>query len=302
MIHYFYGEDTYRARQAVDELAGEHKARVRWLDRTDFEEKTPGEVLGRGSVGLFGRELLVIRDGGDLPAALQSEILAALERGESACVWWDRLKPDKRSAVYRKLQVRGRAFDPPSPAAAAEWLVIKAGERGGCIDGAAARELVERVGTDSWRLITELEKLLVTRERITVDDVTAVVPETPAAEIFAMLEALASGNRQQAVRSVEVLLDEGNSEFYMLSMLAYQFRTLLAIRRGIDQGKSQAAMAGADGLKSYTVQKNYSHAQRFSREYLRNALTRILATDFAIRQGKVEARTGLMMLVLKLVR
>lgn len=301
-IHYFYGEDTYRARQAIDDLALEHKARVRWLDQVDFEEKTPGELLGRGSRGLFGQELLVIRDVYDMPVSLQSDIAAALGRGSALCVLWDRAKSDKRSATCKKNQERGRVFDLPQPTEAAKWLMAQAEQRGGRLDEAAARMMVERLGVDSWRLITELEKILVTQEHVTVDYVAAAVLQGPSAEMFAMLEALTRGDLGRAVTSVEILLGEGNGEFYILSMLAYQFRTLLAIRRGIDQGRGQAEMAGACGLKPYSVQKNYSHARRFSENYLRNALTRILATDFSIRQGKVDQRTGLMMLVLGLVK
>ncbi|MFH1354206.1 MAG: DNA polymerase III subunit delta [bacterium] len=303
MIHYFYGEDTYRARREIDKLAEEKKARVRWLDRTDFEEAGAGELLGKGATrGLFGQELLVVRDIADMPASLQGDILIAVEQGAASCVLWDRGKPDKRLAVYKKLREKGREFELMSPGAAAAWLKVQAEERGGQIDEAAARELVERVGTDGWGLVAELEKLLVMRERITVSDVLAAVPEAPIAEVFSMLDALTRGDKRSAIRSIEILLDEGNSEFYILSMLAYQFRTLLAVRRGIDKNQMQAVIAKENRMKPYSVQKNYAHAQRFPVGFLRGALTRILAADFSIKQGKVDQRTGLMMLVLNLVK
>lgn len=302
MVHYFYGEDTYRARREIDKLAEENRARVRWLDRADFEDKSPGEILGRGSRGLFGQELLVLRDFTELPAALQSDVLDALDKGVTLCVLWGRTSPDKRLAVHRRFGKQGRAFDLPAPPAAAEWLVAEAKERGGQIDVTAARELVERVGTDGWGLITELEKLLVTHKKITVEVVVKTVPEAPSAEIFSMLDALTRGKKQSVIRSVEILLDEGNSEFYILSMLAYQFRTLLAVRRGIDRGQDQMTIAKEEKINPYSVQKNYIHAQRFPVGYWRGALTRILATDFSIKQGKIDQRTGLMMLVLNLVK
>ena len=143
------------------------------------------------------------------------------------------------------------------------WLMAQAEQYGGSIDEAAAQMMVERLGVDSWRLITELEKILVTHEHITVDCVATAVPKAPAAEMFAMLEALTRGDLGRAVASVEILLGGGAGEFYILSMLAYQFRTLLAIRRGIDQGQGQADIAGACGLKPYSVQKNYSHPPPF---------------------------------------
>ncbi len=299
MHYYFYGEDAYRARQAVDKLAARHQAKVRWLDRLDFEEKSAGEVLGSGSQGLFGRELTVVRDAGSFPAGLQEDVLAALEGVASAlCVLWDRGKPDKHSVFYRRLKERGRQFVLWPSAQAARWVEEEAARRGGHINTQAARQLVERVGTDGWRLSNELDKLLVSGERITARMLDDQVPEAAEAEIFSMLEALSRGEGGRALKSTEILLAAGNSEFYIMSMLAYQFRTLLAIRKGIDRGLSQEAIAKRHGLKPYPVRKNYSYARRRPAAYWRAALTRVLAADFSIKQGKTDPRTGLLMLML----
>jgi DNA polymerase III delta subunit len=100
---------------------------------------------------------------------------------------------------------------------------------------------------------------------------------------------------------VEALMARGESEFYVLSMLAYQFRALHAIRRGQEQGWGEEKIARAGGLKPYAVRKNFSHARQAPAAYWREMLARILATDFAIRRGRVDARTALLMLVLTLV-
>ena len=84
-------------------------------------------------------------------------------------------------------------------------------------------------------------------------------------------------------------------------MLAYQFRTLLAVKDGILAKQREFEIVRAAKLHPYVVQKSMPVARRWERNALLAALTRILATDFAIKQGKVEARTGLLLLVLGLV-
>lgn len=302
MVHYFYGEDVYAAREEIGDLAKRQGAAIRWLDRESLEKNGPAEVLARGSSGLFGKELIVIQDAHTLPRGLQDDLVRALEvAGASAeCVVWGRGEPDKRTGLYKKLRESGRVFAALPAREAVQWLVAEAERRGGEIESGAAHMLVDRLGGNRWRLINELEKLLLRSEHITTNIVDQAVVGAESAEIFAMLDALVRRDRRYVVRSLIALLEEGDNEFYILSMLAYQFRTLLIIRTGIDQGKTRERIISQGDLKPYAVQKNYSYAQRFSRTYLRGALTRILATDFAIRRGKVDQRTAVLMLVLSL--
>jgi len=301
VIHYFYGEDTFEARRAIDELASEEGAKLRWLDREDLESKSLVEWLGQG-VGLFGKELPVVRDGNRLPTHLQEQIWQSVEQSVASGVVWDRGKVDKRSAWYKKLRGEGKEFTQPSFGEVKEWLVLEGEQRGGEVEESAAQMLVGRLGVDRWRLTSELERLLLTAKVVTKEMVEESVPEKASAEIFMMLDALTEGDKKLAMQQVEDLLEGGESEFYVLSMLAYQFRTLLAIRLAIDHGVAQREIAREGGLKPFTVNKNYGQARNFSAAYLREALTRILATDFAIRQGSVDQRTALLMLVLSLVK
>ncbi|MEX2055227.1 MAG: hypothetical protein WD972_03515 [Candidatus Andersenbacteria bacterium] len=73
------------------------------------------------------------------------------------------------------------------------------------------------------------------------------------------------------------------------------------MRQGIDQGLSEAAIAKKQQLHPYVVQKNMPLARQFSFRELLDTLTKIMATDFAIKQGKVDPRTGLTMLTLSLM-
>ncbi len=303
MITYFYGEDTYGAWQAIIDLAREHAATLRSLDREDLEKQHLGIWLEQSSGGLFGKDLIVIRDPATFPKALQQAIAETLKKMPAALgVLWDREEVDRRAGLFKFLTPYAKEFAHLDQMALERWLAEEAKKRHVAIEPAAGRLLIERVGFDRWQLASELEKLSLQHHTITAEHVQRTVPEgSGQAQIFQMLDAMTRADAPSTMRQLDTLLTAGHSEFYILSMLAYQFKTLLAIRRGIDQGLATPAIAKEEGIHPYVVGKQLSLARSFARSQLLNNLTKVMATDFAIKQGKVDARTALLMLVVGFV-
>ncbi|MBI1833221.1 MAG: hypothetical protein HYR90_00120 [Candidatus Andersenbacteria bacterium] len=286
-MNYFYGPDTFGAREEIGRIGQKNSLAIHWLDRQQFEEKSLTEWLDNATSGLFGGELPVVRDSCEMPKAFQEQIIAAVKSKRTAhWIVWDRQKPDKRTEYFKFLKKYAQEFPALSEMELSAWL-----GKIGKIDKAGARELVMRVGTDRFSLQNELARLNLTHEPTTFANVQAEVPRRDMPEeIFGALDALSSGNTAQALTLIEKQLAAGESELYVLSMLAYQFKTLLAIKT--NQTK---------GLHPFVVEKNQPAVRRFSVGGLQEALTKIMATDFAIKQGKIDARTGLMMLIMGLV-
>lgn len=302
MVSYFYGDDTYAARQVIGDLAVREGASIRFVDQRDLGEQSLDALLGGGTGSLFAAPLFVIRDASHFPRGVQEDLTTVLARGPQAeCVVWDRGVPDRRSLVFRRLKKVSREFASPPPSSLVRFLQTEAIARGGTLHSAAGALLVERVGSDKWQLISELEKLLLLSDEVTESMVADAVLPPVEAEIFSTLDALVRGDESGVVRSVMTLLEQGHSEFYLLAMLAYQFRTLLIIRTGLDSGRAIPDLVREGRLKRFVVEKSLPYARRFSRAWLVGVLTRVLACEFAIKRGTVDARTGLLMLVLNVV-
>ena len=103
------------------------------------------------------------------------------------------------------------------------------------------------------------------------------------------------------MRQLDNLLATGASEFYVLAMLSYHFRSLFLIRAGLDAGLAAPAISQRSGVHTYVVQKQQRFAAQCRRDVLLDNVTKILATDFAVKQGKADARTGLTMLLWSLL-
>lgn len=291
-MHYFYGEDTLAAREAIGSLAKQEKAQIVWLDKEELADQSLGERLGQGGRGLFGKHLFVVRDGTKLPAAIQHDILQAAKAATTEWVLWDREAPDKRSKLFKTLRRGSREFSRPERTELIRWSMAEAQKRGTLLNQAAASLLIERVGSDRWRILSEIERLSLMTDTISREEIEAtVVAKEEAGEVFAMLDALVQGNRREVLRRSEELLQAGNSEFYVLSMLAYQFKILWMLASGADAE-----------VHEYVRRKNMGLARKHPAGYWLEQLSRILATDFSIKQGKVDARTGLTMLLLSLAK
>lgn len=301
MVTYFYGPDTYAARQAIDEIAQREKATIRWVDREQLEVKNIADIVGQ-QTGFFGTDLTVVRDPAALPKGLQEDLATYISGVGSSVTWvaWDRVAPDKRSKLWRALAPYAKEWPAWTAPQLTSWLVQHALTLGGTLELSAAQMLVARLGDNRWRLTSELARLLLVANPVTVAAVEQEVAVTEQSQIFTLLDALGRGEREQAVRSVQALLAAGNTEFYILSMLGYQWRTLMVIRSGLEERASAGTIARQGKLHPYVVEKNLPLVRPVSLAKWRDGLTRILATDFAIKQGRVDPRTGLLMLVLTL--
>lgn len=297
---YFYGPDTYGAREEIRRLAQQQKAEIRWIGKEELAEQSWSEIAGQQR-GLFGRDLVVVRDPSQMSKDVQEEIIAYLTAGRGEAILWDRLEPDKRSRLFKAGKVSGREFAFLPKQALVAWLGQEASSQKGHIDTEAANYLIDNLGYDRWRLRSELERLLLVELRVTLALAKREVAARGAeAQIFLALDALVRGNKATVIKHIERLLEDGEGEFYILSMLAYQFRTLFLIRSGQEKGLTLSDISQQSGLHPYAVEKSASTARQFPVAWWREGLTRIMATDFAIKRGKVQARTALIMLVLNL--
>lgn len=299
MVRYFFGEDTYQARQDIEALAKHLGAKIWWLDKEVLAQRPLLEHLGQRH-SLFGTTLPVVRDASALPKAGQAEVAAAVTT-EGDWVVWDRVPPDRRSSLFRALKSQGREYAVLPTEQLAQWLVEYVQSQGGEIELPVARQIIEHVGTDRWLLTTTADQLLLTSAQIS-QSASALLATRPAeGEVFRLLEAMLAGQATVMWQQLQQLLASGASEFYILSMLSYQFRSLVVIRAGLDAGLSGTALSQRSGMHSYAVQKQQRFVVRYRREELLDILTKVLATDFAIKQGKADPRTGLTMLVWSLV-
>lgn len=198
-----------------------------------------------------------------------------------------------------------RALNVPRKNDLPRWIISRGKQHGVTVDRDAAVLLTELVGADTVSLDTELEKLATyvgAEARVTVPVVDALVGAVTQDSIFALVDAIATGDHKEAFQLLHVQLDSSSTnaiEFalYLIRMLARQMRILLRIRLAQNTGRSQGEIASELRLPPYYSERYFRQARRLSNERLRAAFEALAALEYALKQGKSDAATGLDLLV-----
>jgi DNA polymerase-3 subunit delta len=175
-------------------------------------------------------------------------------------------------------------------------------ELGATLEPRAAAVMISRLGLNRWQLLQELQKLLLLSPQINSGAGGAVCGSwSNTGRCFQLVEAMMNNQEAAVFTKLENLLLTGEAELRLLGLIAYQLRTVLLIQTGLQGKLGSEQMATQFKLHPYVIKKNMRLAQRYGGAQLLDMYTRVLATDFAMKQGKVDMRTGLIMLVRGLV-
>ncbi len=195
-----------------------------------------------------------------------------------------------------------QAFMLPRVREMSGWILNETKNQNGQIEKAAADKLVEMVGADTRQAAQEISKLLAYvnwARTIKVADVEAVSIVTAEPDIFAMVDALASGNGKSAQRLLHRLL-ENEDAFSVWGMVVRQFRLLLLAREVIESRGGQREVEQALGVHSFVAEKVFSQAKRFSLSSLEKIYHKLLEIDEAAKRSQVTLDLALETLVVEL--
>ena len=108
--------------------------------------------------------------------------------------------------------------------------------------------------------ITKLRDFLGERKTAELEDVAQCVSKKREENVFELTESIASGDRVQALVHLVHLLDQGQNEIGIVSLIARHMRILIHIKQGLDENLSGQKLAQYAQVPSYFVQ-NYVHQE-----------------------------------------
>ncbi|MFL6414738.1 MAG: DNA polymerase III subunit delta [Bryobacteraceae bacterium] len=164
--------------------------------------------------------------------------------------------------------------------------------------------LLDAVGGDANRLAGEIEKLAlyVGKERaVTSEDLETLVPNAAQSTIFTLVNALGKRDRTGALRSVDLLIREGEYLPLALTFLSTQFRLALAAKEARISSSQQAQNFFLKlGVRMWRerAEQVVVTANAFTKERLSKALELIYATDRNFRDGYKDDRIVMETLIL----
>lgn len=175
-----------------------------------------------------------------------------------------------------------KVFKLPELSAMPDFIRREAEKQGGRITPAAAKELAERIGNDTYLVSQEVTKLLLYvdfKRAVEVEDVRQVAASGGTAGVFTLVDAVAYGNSREAIHSLHVLLDEFQPE-YLFAMIVRQFRLLIQTRAILDAGGNRQVMMHTLKVTDFVADKLLTQVRRFKAEDLAKIYHRLLEIDW----------------------
>lgn len=324
MIIFFYGPDTYRSRQKVNELKDKFTNEIDKnsqslvvLNGSSANLKEIGEKINTGS--LFVKKRMVIIENifenksdkllGDLADFLKKKETEQTETGDIIIFKDDLLEEKKLKKERLKLlsflkeQKYVQEFKNLSGSALKDFITDLAKKNNRQIESVAIEELIKRTNSDLWRIVSELNKLsmlIKEQENITLSLIKEQIAGLYDENVFSLMDAISTRNKKLALTILEEQYLAGLSDDYILSMLIRQFKILFQIKSAVSGNFSPLQIANELKLHSYVVKKSLTQVQNFKNNELQARLNFLIDLDFGNKTGQKDLRTELLLFITKL--
>ncbi|MBZ0296615.1 MAG: DNA polymerase III subunit delta [Anaerolineae bacterium] len=200
-----------------------------------------------------------------------------------------------------------KAFNAPKDST--QWLIQRAQSAYEVeIEPRAAQALASVTGDDLRRADNELVKLVsyVGGERpISEEDVAALTPYVAEANIFAMVDAIATGHGDLALTLLSRLLDDDPRDegFGIYGMIVRQFRLLLLAKEHLLVHGSRAGLRDALGVRSeFPANKAADQSRNFTLAQLEEIYRVLQDYDLKMKTGRISPRLALELLIAGIAR
>lgn len=291
MIYLVYGQDSYRAKEKLEQVAQDFPRR-RLVGKEELSQDNWQSQLA-DQQSLFGEKTLLVFDNvldlsisqrlGELCDWLQScdssQKIAFRQSGDV----------DKRLKITKWLLNQAQVFEfkPLRVNELRAWINEHLGKNE--IEKEAVGKLIEFHGHNLWYLKNELNKLtqFTGGREITLENVLSLSSRTAEENIFDFVDALSYQNKTKAARLLDNLISEGQEVGYLFAMMVRQFRLLLLAKTN-------------DGLKGqhpFVVGKVKQQSPRWKKRTLENIYRKLLEIDLGSKTGEKDLETELWLLV-----
>lgn len=183
-----------------------------------------------------------------------------------------------------------------------QWISYLAQNFGLKIQQEAIHRLHRLVGnnlTEIENQIAKIKEYLGDKNIIELSDVNTVVSFSREENIFDFTKAIGQKDRVKALEQLVSLMDQGQNEIGIVSLLARHMRLLLTVRSGLDQGVGGAKLASLAQVPSYFIESYCDQARLWPIRKIEEALTVLHETDKALKSSPLSSHIWLENMVVK---
>lgn len=304
MILFLYGEDTYRSKKKLDEIRAKF---TRDIDPSGLNlQQLDGEKAGlddiRSAVStspfLAKKRMLVLTDAilnaGKKEAEALSDIMDAVPE-DTILIVRERAGTEELEDAPAFEKLKGGKFYPEfrplGPKELQAWILTEAKERGVEFFKDALTAYLPIAGNDAWKISGELDALAATARAdgsngITIEAVRSLAHLRAEQSVFDFLDAVGTRRADLAVRLLDALLEQGESEVALLSRLQGHVRGLLiAADLSVLGQATKERVAREVGAHPFAAAKLVSQSRYFKPQDLERLYVRLIDADEQLKRG-----------------
>lgn len=213
-------------------------------------------------------------------------------------------KVDKRKKGMKFLMDNAvcSEFKKPYDNQVPQWINFLANNYSLKLSQEATHRLHRLVGNNLSELNNQIEKIknfVGEKTVIDVTDVNSVVSNSREESVFDFTKAIGKKDRVSALEQLVQLIDQGQNEIGIVTLLARHMRILLTVRSGLDQGIGGAKLASMAQVPAYFIEGYCDQARLWPVKKIEDALVVLGDTDRALKSSPISSHIWLENMVLK---
>ena len=308
MVIFLYGPDTYRSRQKLNEIIEHYKKvhksglNLKYFDLQKSSYQDFKDEIQQASM-FKEKKLLVLKNIFSNPDFK----IKFLEQGKNfvksddIILIYEENKISESDSFSKFLKKEGKSqeFKLLEDYRLKNWVKKEFDNCQTEIDSKALGRLIDYVGNNLWQMANEIKKLVSYKKKgkIEAADIKLLVRPKIETDIFKTIDALAEKKKNLALNLIHNHLEKGDTPLYLLAMINFQFRNLLAIKDLIEKNTPYSRIINQSNLHPFIVKKIFQQAKRFTLPQLKKIYQKIFEADLAIKTGRVDPETALDVLI-----
>ena len=306
-VYLLYGEEEYLKKQYRDRLknaiAGDDTMNYSYYDSDNASVKDIIDVCE--TLPFFAQKRLVIMENTGFLKSSNDELADYIKHiPDYLVVVMVEKDVDKRNKVYNAVDSVGYICEmkPQTTATLEKWIAGLLAKDNLKISREACDLILDKTGAGMDYISQETEKLVSYcqgRDVVTVEDVEKVCATQTTSHIFDMISAIANKKQQQALDLYYDLLELKEPPMRILYLIVRQFNGILQVKDLMSRGISGKEIASKIGAAPFVVGKYQAQAKYFEMNTLLDALNECAKTEEAVKQGRLNDRLGVELIIIK---
>lgn len=306
-VYLLYGEEEYLKKQYRDRLknaiAGDDTMNYSYYDSDNASVKDIIDVCE--TMPFFAQKRLVVMENTGFLKSSNEELADYIKHiPDYLIIVMVEKEVDKRNKVYKAIDAVGYVCEmkPQTTATLEKWIAGLLAKDSLRISRDACDLILDKTGAGMDYIKQETEKLASYcqgREVVTVEDVEKVCATQTTSHIFDMISAIANKKQQQALDLYYDLLELKEPPMRILYLIVRQFNGILQVKDLMSRGVSGKEIASRIGAAPFVVGKYQAQAKYFEMSTLLDALNECARTEEAVKQGRLNDRLGVELIIIK---